>query len=297
MAYKIKTYKSIQNLRSFNPPVTSSILNLDQADPITNQTEIFSEPESNLQAAEVAGVGIELPQNRPQSLLYSTNIPLKKDVYSCKGAREELDEEFTEFNILNLNYKRFFDLHDRFFYSKQLMGEQNESHHYFLNESIKYIGGFINPRIAEIEELTKELNNIQIEIDSIEKKHPFIPNGKIICREIFRDNISLAINQSNIYYMQSGKKRNIENPDVYHGLKNRLTPGSTQENNITDDDFIIFLDSLDSIPTGPPITVFDDIYNTPVNIEYTNMILYINRYNPGSNITLENGNNSNRPII
>ena len=281
MAYKFKISQNNQNIQSLRPNTTSSTINVDQLDSIASQINIFSEPENSLPAAEVVGLGVELSQDRPQSLLYSTNIPLKKDVYSCKGAREELDEEFVEFNILNLNYKKFFDLHDRFFYTELI---PTGSHQYFLNESIKYIGGFINPRRLEIEELNKEIERIQKEIDSIEKNHPFIPNGKIVALEQYINNISAAVNEKNIYYMQSGKLRKINNPDVYQALKNRLTPGSTQENEITDLDFIIFLDSLQSIPIGPQINSFNDIYEPPINPgteerDETNIILYINRYN------------------
>ena len=282
MAYKFNISKNNQNLHIFETNTTSSKIDIDQIDSIASQVEIFSEPESNLPAAEVAGVGIELSLEslHESSFVYPTNLSLKKDVYSCKGAREELDEEFVEFNILNLNYKKFFDLHDRFFYTEFI---PSGSHQYFLNESLKYVGNFVNPRLLEIEELNRDIERIQREIDSVERTHPFIPNGKIVALEQFKNNIASAIFQGTIYYMQSGKLRQIKDPTVYHGLKNRLTPGSTQENEVTDEDFIIFLDSLSSIPIGPEINVFSDIYEPPFNPgteerDETNIILYINRY-------------------
>ena len=105
MAYKFNISKNNQNLQIFGTNTTSSKVNIDQIDSIASQVEIFSEPESNLPAAEVAGVGIELSLESPHesSFVYPTNLSLKKDVYSCKGAREELDEEFVEFNFFILN--------------------------------------------------------------------------------------------------------------------------------------------------------------------------------------------------
>ena len=60
MAYKFNISKNNQNLQIFGTNTTSSKVNIDQIDSIASQVEIFSEPESNLLAAEVTGVGIEL---------------------------------------------------------------------------------------------------------------------------------------------------------------------------------------------------------------------------------------------
>ena len=167
-------------------------------------------------------------------------------------------------------------MHDRFFYDLQ-----PETHDYFLAESIKYLGVFTNPRDTEILNLKEEIRLVEEQIDSIEVNHPYIPNGRVIASSTYENNPGSAIEQGNIFYMQSSKRRPIKTPEIYYGLKNRLGTETT-----SDKSFIIFLDDLTAIGEGPEIIIFDDIYKPPGDVfteedsdfARNNIILYVNRY-------------------
>jgi hypothetical protein len=282
MGYKFQKIKEPQNLISRNPKpntvnteVSQLVIpnHLDMPD-----TPVLGEAPNTAENPHIIGLGNELPvQGVPQPSgawwVYKFNIELKKDVYGCKRAREVLDEEFEEFDILNLNYRVFFDMHDRFFYSLS-----EKLHDYFLAESIKYLGMFTNPRDIEIQNLEKELEMVQEEIDSIERKHPYIPNGKCIAPKSFQNNPGLAIEQGNVYYVQSKKRRPIKVPEIYNGLKNRRSDSIGTDQQILDKDFIIFLDDITILNIGPEINNFNDIYTPPEDSNTDNIILYINKF-------------------
>ena len=280
MSYTFKPNSTPQNLQSISSNPTNRFIEdsylpaptISQSlEEIITINETHSETVSN-----IVGLGTEIPPDSVKPDLYSTNIPLKKDVYSCKGAREELDEEFTEFNISNTNYKKFFDLHDRYFY-----GITRSYHQEFLDKSTQYIGGFTNPRMIEINRLRSEANQIQDQIDSIEKLHPYIKNGNVIALLQYKSptGISNAINENKTYYMQSGKLRPILNPSVYKSLKNQLgVNADPQTNQVNDLTFVYFLDDFLGIDNGPPIYTFNDIYETPPGSFTDDIILYLNRY-------------------
>ena len=280
MSYTFKPNSTPQNLQSISSNPTNRFIEdsylpaptISQSlEEIITINETHSETVSN-----IVGLGTEIPPDSVKPDLYSTNIPLKKDVYSCKGAREELDEEFTEFNISNTNYKKFFDLHDRYFY-----GITRSYHQEFLDKSTQYIGGFTNPRMIEINRLRSEANQIQDQIDSIEKHHPYIKNGQVIAHINYKNELSIsaAVNQGNIYYVQSSKIRRISNPSVYRALKNQLGTNADPETlQVNDLSFIIFVDSFSGFSLGPEINEFDDIYETPPGSFTDDIILYLNRY-------------------
>ena len=279
MAYTFKKTIKPQNLTPINP--RSNLINtgLSQLavpnDLATLDAPVLGVSPAASETPSVINLGDPLPL-QGSTTLYKFNINLKKEVYSCKGARDVLDEEFEEFNILNLNYKKFFDMHDRFFYDLQ-----PETHDYFLAESIKYLGVFTNPRDTEILNLKEEIRLVEEQIDSIEVNHPYIPNGRVIASSTYENNPGSAIEQGNIFYMQSSKRRPIKTPEIYYGLKNRLGTETT-----SDKSFIIFLDDLTTIGEGPEIIIFDDIYKPPGDVfteedsdfARNNIILYVNRY-------------------
>ena len=103
------------------------------------------------------------------------NIKLNKDIYEAKKARDILDEEFKEFLPRSRNIKEFFDIYNNKFYNIL-----RSTHEYFVNKSLEYIITFTNPLHLTIENLIEEIKYIQIEIDSIERFHPIIPNRIII---------------------------------------------------------------------------------------------------------------------
>ena len=105
----------------------------------------------------------------------SNKIKLDKDIYEAKEARDILDEEFKEFLPKQRNIQEFFDIYNNKFYSIL-----NSTHEYFVNKSLAYILTWTNPLHSTIENLRIEIENAQIEIDSVERFHPIFPNRIVI---------------------------------------------------------------------------------------------------------------------
>lgn len=203
-----------------------------------------------------------------------TTVNISKKFYGQKAALEELDEEFTEFGLKKYTAKDFFNLFDKFFYNikREILSSM-------LGKSGNYINGYVNPRNVEIENLVREIEEIKIQIDSVEKEHPYLKNGKVIAQSSYKDNITAAVNEGKIYYMQTAVRRQILNVDVYRGMKNRLGKSTADDSNqIADKDFIIFIDDLIPIKEGPPIINFSDIYTPPEGSQTDNITLFLNRY-------------------
>ncbi len=283
MALKLKISKNPFNLSGSSNKIVEPlsdipISNVFTSTTSTNQTSVNNELTSNLAPKNL------LPPLSPTGTVNSLpfNINLSKNFYGYNGALEELDEEFIEFNLTKYTTKDFFNIFDKFFYQldKDILLTP------ILARSGNYIGGYINPRNIEIKNLQREIQKIKDEIDSIEKEHPYFKNGKVIALDAYKNNASAAVNESQIYYMQSAKKRIILDKDVYRGMKNRLgKPSAGNTDQITDQDFIIFVKNLNAIPMGPPIRKFDDIYTPPqldedgeLGIGTNNITLYINRW-------------------
>ena len=78
------------------------------------------------------------------------------------------------------------------------------------------------------------------------------------------------------YYLQSGKKRLVNNLDLYFKLKTKTRKYGAD---ILDKDFLVFLNNtaLGGIPDGPPITGTNDIYIDTLEINIYPQTL--NEYN------------------
>ena len=278
MTLRLKISKNPFNLSGSDSKIASPLSDIailpqtiDEEVPIGNVTPTLDEVALDLAIQTLNPV--EEPNGIVTPLPFDIN--LSKKFYGYKNALENLDEEFVEFNLTKYTAKDFFNIFDRFFYQLDKDTLLNP----MLGRSGNYIGGYINPRTIEIANLNNELNTVQDQIDSIEKEHPYFKNGKVIAPTLYKDNISAAINEGNIYYMQSAKRRQILNKDVYRGMKNRLgksTSGNT--NQTTDKDFIIFVGNIGLIPLGPPIYEFNDIYTPPGDSDTNNITLYLNRF-------------------
>ena len=117
---------------------------------------------------------------------------LKKEVYESKKARDVLDEEFTEFKPIKRTAKEFFNIYNTKFYNIL-----KSVHKFFMEQSLKYIVDYINPKVTQVQELTEENTNLKVDIDSVEHHHPIFPNQSVLRYwEYF-------------YFMHSGKRRRI----------------------------------------------------------------------------------------
>ena len=189
----------------------------------------------------------------------SQEISLSKTVFGTNGARDFLDEEFTEFIVKKYTISEFLQEYHNLFYD--IPKEGRLSHSTIVTKSTEYAGIPINPKDLTIEELKEQATDIQEEIDSIEKEHPLINNRSVLQ---VKNDVSMK------YYMQSGKRRKINEMGILDAIKNQ----SGFANNISDDDFCISLnaEAIYSIEAGPDINTEEDI-----NLD----ILFVNRFTPG----------------
>tara|TARA_R110002020_G_scaffold6422_22_gene27402 strand:- start:5551 stop:6171 length:621 start_codon:yes stop_codon:yes gene_type:complete len=196
-------------------------------------------------------------------------INLLKNFYGANEAKENLDRNFKEFLPKSLSPSVFFELYEKHFYNIT-----DNIHNEFITRSMNYAypEGWVNPRQIELEALQEQVQGIKDQIDSIEKEHPFFKNGTFLMDITYKDNPQAAILEGKTYYMQSKKKRKINNSTAYQNLKNKIRKRLDQsEGTIEDSNFITFIDiqTLNGISTGPPIEKTTDVY-VP--------ILEINRY-------------------
>ena len=203
---------------------------------------------------------LDFPKDSPppkKSSLSPITLELKKKYYGIKEALEVLDEEFNFFNIKTYSIQQFFDLYNRLFYDIE-----TDTHKDFMQRSIKYAfpDGYENFKNIEIKDLREQLKDLQKEIDSTEREHFYFRNGSFLMDKIYLESSNGTISRGgNVYYMQSGKRREITEFKVYSNIKQRLRK---QKEDIDDKEFIAFIDtsSLNSIPLGPPINQASDIY-------------------------------------
>ena len=66
-----------------------------------------------------------------------------------------------------------------------------------MEQSLKYIVDYINPKVTQVQELTEENINLKIDIDSVEHDHPIFPNRTVLKY------------WDHYYFIHSGKRRRI----------------------------------------------------------------------------------------
>mgnify|MGYP003661094693 CR=1 FL=1 len=195
-----------------------------------------------------------------------SNIKLTKSIYGYKGAIEKLDEEFNEFALNENTTKEFFELYHRYFYNF----ERNTHNTYYTRSSeLAYPDGYINPRYLEIDSLTDQIKSLRYEINSVERHHFFFKNH-IFLMDAFFDNdptAQLMDGTGVVYYVQSSRKRKINNYQTYINLKTRVRRILGE---IDDKEFITFLSntSLAGMSTGPDIVDLEDIF---ISVEAINI--------------------------
>lgn len=198
------------------------------------------------------------------------DIKISKKFYGVKAALDNLDEEFNFFKIKKYSIKDFFELYSTNFYDAGVL--PRKLHIEFINKSINYAfpDGYENYRMKEKKELLEQLSEIQHQIDSVEREHAFFKNGNFIMDKRYIDSSGDVTRGSNIYYLQSARKRSISSFQAYLTLKTRLRKN---QDAISEEELIIFVDTktLNQIPDGPFIRKGSDI-----NIEMAE----INTYNP-----------------
>ena len=188
---------------------------------------------------------------------------LRKTVYDNRQAKEILDEEFTEFIIKKYSVKEFFTLFYENFYDIKIRDIIK-----IYNQSIKHIGGYVDPRDEIISDLEEEKQRIETQIASIERNHPYFKNGELLMDAQHQGNANETTGRISAprFLMHSGKKRRIVwDYSVFGAIKTRLGLSDNR-----DDKIHLFLTTaaLNTIPTGPQISSIGDMFisNYDVNI-------------------------------
>ena len=185
---------------------------------------------------------------------------LKKFSYESSKTREILDEEFTEFLPKKRSISEFFDLYNSHFY-KFL----RTTHEYFITNSLRYIKTYINPKTITKTNLEEQLEELQLDIDSVEKSHPIIPNGSVLTPNTEDEWENL--DDISLYYMQSGQLRQITDGTLLNQIKEfrkkSLDPMK---------DFLMGVDMevINSVKHGKRIETEQDIYDSNYDINTYN---------------------------
>ncbi|ASF00558.1 hypothetical protein [uncultured virus] len=202
-----------------------------------------------------------------------TKVNIKKKVYESKKARDILDEEFIEFLPKKRSINEFFSVYSNKFYILL-----KETHNYFIETSLNYIQSWTHPTEILLQNIREEINVVQSEINATERFHPIIPNNVVLGIPI-EDNTSDApaswdnLYQCNLYYVQSGKIREIgKNGNrtlMFNAIKNKL-----RQTEILNSNFIIQVtnDLIDSMEKSVPILRNEDLNLTSYTINTTTVI-------------------------
>ena len=161
------------------------------------------------------------------------------------------------------------------------------THNSFLSKSTNYAfpEGYTHPKKIEEADLRDQLFNLQRSIDSIEREHFYFKNNAFLMDLINEELTEGRVSSGHqIWYMHSGKKREIKDFQTYLNLKNRKFKNQGVETStIPDIDFIIFLSTatLEGIPSGPDINILADvnISNLEINIYPMTLEAYRNNDN------------------
>ena len=173
-------------------------------------------------------------------------LQLNKTIYGTTKAHNALDEEFSEFIPKSYTTDDLFNMYDSLFYDIIKEGKKH-THFNIVQESIRYAGEPINPKDGDIEELNSQIQQVEDDIWSIENSHLYFPNGSIL----------RSTNGENDYYMQSGRRRKLNDRGAFKLIKRRAG-----KKDIPDEDFVIFPISptcIAGILVGPPINKVEDL--------------------------------------
>lgn len=192
-----------------------------------------------------------------------SKIPLKKKVYEAKKARDIIDSSLTEFSPELRNIEEFFSI-----YNNKLYSIKNTTHNYFVEKSLEYIKSYINPKQTTIQNLQKELSNIQFEIDSSEEFHPIFPNGLVLSP--MAPSMYESLNNCDLYYIQSGKSRKIKGNNKISLFA--LIKSQQRKSSLSNEKFIITVNNIliNGLPKTKPIEFEGDLNDS---------FLTLNNYN------------------
>ena len=148
-----------------------------------------------------------------------------------------------------------------------------------------YPNGFEPSIEIQKRDIEEQLLSTREQFDSIEREHFYFKNNAFLMDLINEELTEGRVSSGHqIWYMHSGKKREIKDFQTYLNLKNRKFKNQGVETStIPDIDFIIFLSTatLEGIPSGPDINILADvnISNLEINIYPMTLEAYRNNDN------------------
>ena len=172
-------------------------------------------------------------------------LKLNKTIYGSTKAHDSLEKEFIEFVPKKYTIDDLFDMYNVLFYDMIKEGKKH-SHFNIVQESIRYAGNPINPLDSDIEELKRQIQDIEEDIWSIENEHYHFKNGSVIQYR----------NGDEKYLMQSGRRRQILDNGAMELIKRRAG-----KKGIPTEHFVVKVSSscLGGILVGPDINKIDDL--------------------------------------
>jgi hypothetical protein len=173
---------------------------------------------------------------------------LQRKIYESKKARDILDEEFIEFLPVKRNINEFFNLYNSKFYNISLA-----VHKFFSEQSLQYVIDYINPKKITERDLIDQINQIQIDIDSIEKFHPIFKNNIVLQRWAHP---GTPLNERSFYLIQSGRRRKIIGNTMLQKIKSNFRKTEKITKNWTID---VPSATISGISSGPEIKTEEDL--------------------------------------
>ena len=189
-------------------------------------------------------------QNNLTRIIWSDNPniirrSLKRKKYDSKKARDILDDQYTEFANNKRNISEFFNI-----YSSKFYNITTAVHAFFSKESLKYVPDYVNPKVLQVQQLEKQLEQLQIDIDSIEGHHPIFPNNSILTSGGGEDK------DYHYHLIQSGRRRRIYGWEMILKVKGLYRHKDKPRKEWTID---IGQEIINGIPSGPNIRTEEDL--------------------------------------
>ena len=194
-------------------------------DPPTEDAPTSDEPITRGGSENSSPLPIGGDNENPPVLAFEGDVNFNKTIYSNISFKSKVNSIFSELksqdNIIDL--PGFFKMYNRLFFD--IPKEGDNSHISIIRNSSDYVNDYIDPKDSiitnlenTIEDLERQLADLNDELQEEPEEHPFLNNG------------TLFSFQGNVYYMDKGYARLVDyNIDFFEVLKQTLYGTNTPE--------------------------------------------------------------------